>query len=60
MTDRSVSGNWGGPVDDSKKDQIRKAALAVFARRGFHETTVAEIAREAGIAKGTIYLYYAS
>jgi TetR/AcrR family fatty acid metabolism transcriptional regulator len=47
-------------VDDTKKDQIRKAALAVFARRGFHETTVAEIAQEAGIAKGTIYLYYAS
>jgi TetR/AcrR family transcriptional regulator, fatty acid metabolism regulator protein len=47
-------------VDDNKKDQIRKAALAVFARRGFHETTVAEIAQEAGIAKGTIYLYYAS
>jgi len=47
-------------VDDNKKDQIRKAALVVFARRGFHETTVAEIAQEAGIAKGTIYLYYPS
>ena len=47
-------------MDDSKKEQIRKAALAVFARRGFHETTVAEIAEEAGIAKGTIYLYYPS
>ncbi len=47
-------------MDDGKKDQISKAALAVFARRGFHGTTVAEIAQEAGIAKGTIYLYYAS
>jgi len=45
-------------VDDNKREQIRKAALAVFSRRGFHETTVAEIAEEAGIAKGTIYLYF--
>ncbi len=47
-------------MDDNKREQIRKAALAVFSRRGFHETTVAEIAEEAGIAKGTIYLYYPS
>jgi len=47
-------------MDDTKKEQIRRAALAVFSRRGFHGTTVAEIAEEAGIAKGTIYLYYPS
>lgn len=47
-------------MDNSKKEQIRKAALTVFARRGFHTTTVADIAEEAGIAKGTVYLYYAS
>lgn len=47
-------------MDDTKKEQIRRAALAVFARRGFHGTTVEDIAQEAGIAKGTIYLYYAS
>jgi TetR/AcrR family transcriptional regulator, fatty acid metabolism regulator protein len=47
-------------MDDNKKEQIRKAALAVFSRQGFHETTVEQIAQEAGIAKGTIYLYYTS
>jgi AcrR family transcriptional regulator len=47
-------------MDDTKKEQIRRAALAVFAQRGFHGTTVDDIAQEAGIAKGTIYLYYAS
>jgi AcrR family transcriptional regulator len=47
-------------MDDTKKEQIRRAALAVFARRGFHGTTVEDIAQEAGIAKGTVYLYYAS
>ena len=45
---------------EDKRNQIHRAALSVFARRGFHDTTVAEIARKAGVAKGTIYLYFAS
>jgi TetR/AcrR family fatty acid metabolism transcriptional regulator len=32
--------------------------VKVFAERGFHSATVAEIAREAGVADGTIYLYF--
>ena len=34
------------------------AAVKVFARQGFHQSTVAQIAREAGVADGTIYLYF--
>jgi len=30
----------------------------VFARQGFYQSTVAQIAREAGVADGTIYLYF--
>lgn len=45
---------------EDKRSRIHKAALAVFAQCGFHETTVAEIARQAGVAKGTVYLYFAS
>jgi len=45
---------------DDKQTAISKAAVAVFARRGFHQTTVSEIAHEAGVAKGTIYLYFKS
>ncbi|MEW5825723.1 MAG: TetR/AcrR family transcriptional regulator [Candidatus Bipolaricaulota bacterium] len=45
---------------EEKRDQIHRAALRVFAQRGFHDTTVADIAQEAGIAKGTVYLYYES
>jgi TetR/AcrR family fatty acid metabolism transcriptional regulator len=30
----------------------------VFARQGFHQSTVAQIAKEAGVADGTIYLYF--
>jgi AcrR family transcriptional regulator len=37
-----------------------KAAREVFARQGFSETVIDDIAAAAGIAKGTVYLYFAS
>ncbi|MCX8043014.1 MAG: TetR/AcrR family transcriptional regulator [Desulfobacterota bacterium] len=43
---------------EEKKRQILKAALAVFSRSGYHESTIAAIAREAGIGKGTVYEYF--
>ena len=39
---------------------ILAAARKVFARRGFNQATVDEIAEIAGVAKGTIYLYFHS
>jgi len=36
------------------------AAFLLFNQKGFHETTMAEIAVAAGIAKGTVYLYFPS
>jgi len=41
-----------------KRARILDAAIKVFAERGFHTATVAEIARAAGVADGTIYLYF--
>ena len=41
-----------------KRARILDAAVKVFAERGFFTATVAEIAREAGVADGTIYLYF--
>ena len=41
-----------------KRARILDAAIKVFAGRGFHSATVAEIARAAGVADGTIYLYF--
>lgn len=38
--------------------RIIEAATRVFARRGFYQAKVSEIAREAGVADGTIYLYF--
>lgn len=32
--------------------------MKVFARQGFHQSTIAQIAKEAGVADGTIYLYF--
>lgn len=43
---------------NNKYHQILEAAVKVFARQGFHQSTVAQIAKEAGVADGTIYLYF--
>lgn len=43
-----------------RRAQIIEAAARVFAQKGFHQATTKEIAQEAGIAEGTIYLYFAS
>ena len=44
--------------DPEKPQQIIEAALRVFARKGYFNARVSDIAREAGIAAGTIYLYF--
>jgi TetR/AcrR family transcriptional regulator, fatty acid metabolism regulator protein len=41
-----------------KYQLILDAAVKVFARQGFHQSTVAQIAKAAGVADGTIYLYF--
>ncbi|HEU5321972.1 MAG TPA: TetR/AcrR family transcriptional regulator [Methylomirabilota bacterium] len=44
--------------DPDKPQQIIEAAVRVFARNGYYNSRVSDIAREAGIASGTIYLYF--
>src|SRR5512145_1966222 len=44
--------------DPGKPQQIIDAAIRVFARNGYYNSRVSDIAREAGIASGTIYLYF--
>jgi TetR/AcrR family fatty acid metabolism transcriptional regulator len=44
--------------DPDKPQQIIEAAVRVFARKGYYNSRVSDIAREAGIAAGTIYLYF--
>lgn len=43
-----------------RRDEIMAAAKVVFARRGFHATTIADIAKQAGLAYGSIYWYFDS
>lgn len=44
--------------DGNKREKILDAAVVEIARQGFHQTTVAMIAKRAGVADGTIYLYF--
>jgi len=43
---------------EQKRQLIMQAALKVFSRKGYSPTALDEIAQEAGIAKGTLYLYF--
>jgi TetR/AcrR family fatty acid metabolism transcriptional regulator len=43
-----------------KRDAILRAATDVFADRGFFNAQVADVARAAGVAAGTVYLYFRS
>jgi TetR/AcrR family transcriptional regulator, fatty acid metabolism regulator protein len=43
---------------DERREQILDCALAVFARKGFHETSIADICAPARIARGTLYQYF--
>ncbi len=44
----------------ARRDQIIAAAVACFARAGYHATTMADVAAQAGVSKGTPYLYFES
>lgn len=42
----------------TKRERILRAAIDVFAKNGYFNAKVAEIAKAAGVADGTIYLYF--
>ena len=44
--------------NNDKYQRIMEAAVSVFADQGFHLSTVSRIAKKAGVADGTIYLYF--
>ena len=43
-----------------RRDEIMAAAKEVFARKGFHATTIADIAKQASLAYGSVYWYFDS
>jgi TetR/AcrR family fatty acid metabolism transcriptional regulator len=46
-----------GTVTD-KREAILRAAISVFANKGFFNSKVADVAKAAGVADGTVYLYF--
>jgi len=44
--------------NNTKRDTIIQAAISVLAERGFHNTKIRDVAQAAGVADGTIYLYF--
>ncbi len=47
-------------LTDSRRRAILGAARRLLVRRGFQDALLEEVAREAGVAKGTLFLYYRS
>ncbi|MBS3757124.1 MAG: TetR/AcrR family transcriptional regulator [Desulfobacterales bacterium] len=43
---------------NGKYQLILNAAIKVFAEQGFYKATISQVAREAGVADGTIYIYF--
>jgi TetR/AcrR family transcriptional regulator, fatty acid metabolism regulator protein len=67
MSESSLSGRSsrrGAPRASArggdKRERILRAAIKVFAKNGFYDTRVSEVAKAAGVADGTIYLYFKS
>lgn len=45
---------------DARPEEITSAALTLFVERGYANTRVEDVARLAGVSKGTLYLYFAN
>src|ERR1700741_4310120 len=43
---------------DARPQELLAAALDLFVERGFASTRLEDVARRAGVSKGTLYLYY--
>src|SRR5688500_6337896 len=57
---RTLNHNSVRVAGGDKREAILRAATRVFAHNGYFNSKVADIAREAGVADGTVYLYFKS
>jgi TetR/AcrR family fatty acid metabolism transcriptional regulator len=55
---RSTASRPDRPERADRRDAILRAAIDTFAARGFFNAQVADVARAAGVAAGTVYLYF--
>jgi TetR/AcrR family transcriptional regulator, fatty acid metabolism regulator protein len=60
MTRNSRTSTAANAVITDKREAILRSAIGVFAQKGYFNSKVADIASAAGIADGTVYLYFKS
>ena len=58
LLERFVGDREPRTAKDRKKRRILEAATKLFIEQGYRKTSMDEVAREAGVAKGTVYLYF--
>jgi AcrR family transcriptional regulator len=56
--DTGASGRFAAGSDPAKREQILEGAKRVFMKMGFDAASMNDITREAGVSKGTIYVYF--
>lgn len=49
---------WKEDKEMARQEEILQAAIKVLSKQGFQQTKIKDIAQEAGVADGTIYLYF--
>ncbi|MFB9914280.1 TetR/AcrR family transcriptional regulator [Rhizobium paknamense] len=57
-TDRATGGRFAAGEDPAKREQILDGAKRAFMKYGFDAASMNDITREAGVSKGTIYVYF--
>lgn len=45
-------------IRQEAKEKIRRSAMELFIKKGYHATSISDVAKEAGISKGLLYNYY--
>ena len=48
------------PTKEERRDQLIQAAITCFGEKGYYETSMDDIVREAGLSKGALYWYFKS
>jgi AcrR family transcriptional regulator len=56
----AASGRWAAGEDPAKRRQILEGAKRVFMKLGFDAASMNDVTREAGVSKGTLYVYFAN
>jgi AcrR family transcriptional regulator len=54
----STAGRWAAGEDPAKRQQILEGAKRVFLKMGFDAASMNDVTREAGVSKGTLYVYF--